>query len=87
MVTLKIYRWTWMVLIASTIVTVAVMIIRTSHHDLAVDPINIEEIVKVDLPDIAFVESENNLDRGASRWDMYIHRGQFLKGYQKKASR
>lgn len=83
MVTLKIYRWTWMVLI----VTVAVMIIRTSHHDLAVDPINIEEIVKVDLPDIAFVESENNLDRGASRWEMYIHRGQFLKGYQKKASR
>lgn len=54
MVTLKIYRWTWMVLIASTIVTVAVMIIRSSHHDLAVDPINIEEIVKVDLPDIAF---------------------------------
>ena len=33
------------------------MAIRTSHHDLAKDPNNIEKIVKVDLPDIAFVSS------------------------------
>ena len=55
------------------------MVIRTSHHDLAAAPDNIEKIVKVDLPEIASVESENNLDRGASKWDTYIHSGQFTE--------
>ena len=77
--TLKIYRWAWLTLIAVTIVTIAVLLIRTSHHDLAAAPDNIEKIVKVDLPEIASVESENNLDRGASRWDTYIHSGQFTE--------
>ena len=77
--TLKIYRWAWLTLIAVTIVTIAVLVIRTSHHDLAAAPDNIEKIVKVDLPEIASVESENNLDRGASRWDTYIHSGQFTE--------
>jgi hypothetical protein len=54
------------------------MLIRTSHHDLAADPNNIESIIGVDLPDIAFVESENNLDRSASRWDVFEHRGDFI---------
>lgn len=76
--TLKIYGWAWVVLIVATIITVVVMAIRTSHHDLAKDPNNIEKIVKVDLPDIAFVESENNLDRSASRWDIFEHRGKFI---------
>ena len=75
---LKIYGWAWVVLIVATIITVVVMAIRTSHHDLAKDPNNIEKIVKVDLPDIAFVESENNLDRSASRWDIFEHRGKFI---------
>ena len=75
---LKIYRWAWVVLIVATIITVVVMAIRTSHHDLAKDPNNIEKIVKADLPDIAFVESENNLDRSASRWDIFAHRGKFI---------
>lgn len=75
---LKIYRWAWVVLIVATIITVVVMAIRTSHHDLAKDPNNIEKIVKVDLPYIAFVESENNLDRSASRWDIFEHRGEFI---------
>ena len=77
--TLKIYRWAWLTLIAVTIVTIAVLVIRTSHHDLAAAPDNIEKIVKVDLPEIASVESENNLDRGASRWDTYNHSGQFTE--------
>jgi hypothetical protein len=77
--TLKIYRWAWFALIVVTIATIAVLVIRTSHHDLAADLNNIEKIVKVDLPDIAFVESEYNLDRGASRWDIYIHSGQFAE--------
>ena len=75
---MKIYGWAWVVLIVATIITVVVMAIRTSHHDLAKDPNNIEKIVKVDLPDIAFVESENNLDRSASRWDIFEHRGKFI---------
>lgn len=77
--TLKIYRWAWLTLIAVTIVTIAVLVIRTSHHDLAAAPDNIEKIVKVDLPEITSVESENNLDRGASRWDTYNHSGQFTE--------
>ena len=54
---LKIYGWAWVVLIAVTIVTFAVMIIYPSHHELAADPYSIEKIVKVDLPDIASVLS------------------------------
>ncbi|MBO5815404.1 MAG: hypothetical protein J6R30_04755 [Bacteroidales bacterium] len=75
---LKIYGWAWAAIIAATIVTFAVMIIYPSHHELAADPYSIEKIVKVDLPDIAFVESENNLDRSASRWDVFEHRGKFI---------
>ena len=77
--TLKIYRWAWLALIVVTIATIAVLVIRTSHHDLAAAPDNIEKILKVDLPEITSVESENNLDRGASRWDTYIHSGQFTE--------
>ena len=75
---LKIYGWAWVALIVATIIMVAVMSIRTSHHDLAADPNNIKRIVGVNLPDIAFVESENNLDRSASRWDIFEHRGKFI---------
>lgn len=76
---LKIYGLAWALLIPVTIVTLAGMMIRNSHHDLAADPNMIEKIVKVDLPDIASCESEDNLDRGASRWDRYIHHGQFTE--------
>lgn len=75
---LKIYGWAWATIIAATIVTFAVMIIYPSHHELAADSYSIEKIVKVDLPDIAFVESESNLDRSASRWDIFEHRGKFI---------
>lgn len=70
----KIYVLVWVVVIASAI---GVMVMSPSHHDLASDPYAVEKIVKVDLPDVARVESEDNLDRGTSRWDMYVHRGQF----------
>jgi hypothetical protein len=75
---LKIYGWTWVATILATLITVAVLKIHTSHHDLAEDPNNLEKIVKVDMPDIAFVESENNLSRSASRWDIYEHKGKFI---------
>ena len=73
----KIYLWACGVLVAAAIVAVVVAMVAPSHHDLARDPYAIERIVKVDLPEIVEVESEDNLDRGASRWDVYTHRVQF----------
>ena len=75
---LKIYGWTWVVVIAASILTFTIMAIHTSHHDLAKDPENIEKILKVDLPAIAYSESEDNLDRSASRWDIFEHKGKFI---------
>ena len=69
-----IYVLAWVVVIASAIGT---MVMSPSHHDLASDPYAVEKIVKVDLPEIVEVESEDNMCRGTSRWDMYVHRGQF----------
>ena len=76
---LKIYGWAWVAVIAATLITIAVIAIHPSHHDLARDANNIEKIVKVDLPDIAFSESWDNLDRSASRWDVYEHHGEFVE--------
>ena len=76
---LKIYGWTWVAVIAATLITIAVMVTHPSHHDLAQDANNLEKIAKVDLPDIAYSESSNNLDRTASRWDVFEHRGMFVR--------
>ena len=75
---LKIYAWVWVAVIAATLITIAVMAIYPSHHDLAQDVNNLEKIVKVDLPDIAYSDSSNNLDRTTSRWDVFEHRGMFV---------
>ena len=75
---LKIYGWAWVALIAATLIAIAVRAIYPSHHDLAQDANNLEKIVKVNLPDIAYSESSNNLDRTASRWDVFEHRGMFV---------
>ncbi len=74
---MKIYGWTWVIVMASSLIAAIAFVIHTSHHDLARDPNNLTKIVKVDLPAIAESKSENNLSRGASRWDMYIHHGRF----------
>ena len=73
----KIYLWAWAVFVVAAIVAVVAVMVIPSHHDLARDPYAIERIVKVDLPEIVEVESEDNLDRGASRWDVYTHTVQF----------
>lgn len=73
----KIYLWARVVLVAAAIVAVAAVMVIPSHHDLARDSYAIERIVKVDLPEIVEVESEDNLDRGSSRWDVYTHTVQF----------
>ena len=70
----KIYLWAWAVFGVAAIVAVVVAMVMPSHHDLARDPYAIERIVKVDLPEIVEVESKDNLDRGSSRWDVYMHR-------------
>jgi hypothetical protein len=75
---LKIYRLTWVAVISATLLTIVVMIVHESHHELAEDSNNLEKIVKVDLPDIESCESINNLDRGSSRWDIFGHRGKFV---------
>ena len=75
---LKIYRLTWVAVISATLLTIVVMIVHESHHELAEDSNNLEKIVKVDLPDIESCESINNLDRGSSRWDIFEHRGKFV---------
>ena len=82
--TLKIYGRAWVVVIAATLITIAVMAIYPSHHDLGQDANNLEKIVKVDLPDIAYSESSNNLDRTASRWDVFEHRGKFVSELPKE---
>lgn len=74
---LKIYGWAWGIVVMSTLLAIVLMWALPSHHDLAKDPHSIERIVKVDLPDIAHVESEDNMERGSSRWDAYTHCAQF----------
>lgn len=80
---LKIYGWAWVAIIAATIVTFAVMIIYPSHHELAADPYSIEKIIKVDLPDIASVQTMDDL--GRSRWDMFVHEGRFIEEISEKS--
>lgn len=74
---LKIYIWAWVALTSMSIFALVAASIHTSHHDLAENPNNIELITKLDLPEITETQSWNNLDRGASRWDTYIHRSLF----------
>ena len=82
---LKIYGWAWVAVIAATLITAAVMAVYPSHHDFARDANNLEKIVKVDLPDIACSESSDNLDRTASRWDVFEHRGKFVSDLPEEA--
>ncbi len=74
----RIYGWTWVAVIAATLALMIGMFFHTSHHELADDPRNLEKIVKVDLPGIVFCYSDNNLERGSSRWDIFEHRGKFV---------
>ena len=75
---LKIYKWSWVAVITATLIAILIVTVsHISHHELAEDPNNLDKILKVDLPDVANVESENDLSRGASRWDVYIHHGLF----------
>ena len=75
----KIYLLLWVGVIVSFVLLVVAARagLFSPHHRLAQDPTNIEKITKIDLPDIASVESWNNLKRGSSRWDLFEHRFEF----------
>lgn len=71
----KIYLWAW----AVAFVIITGCIVWPSHHDLATDPDKLGAIVNLRLPDIAESEYEDNLDRGASRWDFYSYHAFFAE--------
>ena len=79
---LKIYIWSWVVIIAITICGSIVLSVisgnGTEHHNhlikLSESPEYIENVIKVDLPDIAHLES----DYGAgSSWTTYSYELKF----------
>lgn len=78
---LRKYLLLWVgVIVCSVIVVVAYYAgFFVRHHKLAQDPTNIERITGLDLPDIASVESWDNLDRGTSCWDCFGHHSVFAE--------
>lgn len=50
-----------------------------SLHKQACNPNRIESLVDLRLPDILEVKSDDNLDRGASRFDHYVHDIKFVE--------
>lgn len=75
---MKIYALAWVVVLAATLVFVLLkMTVAPSHHGLAKNPYDVEKIIGVELPDIACVESDDNMDRTTSCWDCYTHYVQF----------
>ena len=69
----KIYLWAW----AVAFIVITGLVVWPSHHELARDPKKVGVIVNLRLPDIADYEYEDNLDRGASRWDCYSYHAFF----------
>ena len=76
----KVYLWAW----AMVFVIIAGFIVWSSHHELARDPKKVGKIVNLRLPDIADYEYEDNLDRGASRWDCYSYKAFFTENISEK---
>lgn len=71
----KIYSWAW----AVALVIIIGLVVWPSHHELARDPKKVGAIVNLRLPDIVNYEYEDNLDRGASRWDCYSYHAFFAE--------
>ena len=76
---LRIYGWAWVCLLTATAITALVMAIFPSHHKLAKNPAKVDKVVGVDLPELTNIQSTNNLDRTASRWDWYSHSAEFTE--------
>ena len=52
----KIYGWAWVALIVVTILSLLLMLVVPSHHDLAADPYRVEQIVDVPKHIISKIE-------------------------------
>lgn len=76
---LKVYLLLWVGVIVSfvSLIVASRAGLLSPHHRLAQDPANIEKIIRLDLPDIASVESWDNLERGSSCWDCFQHCSHF----------
>lgn len=72
---LKKSLWKWAAIIA--MITLSCIAISNTHNSIASDPHNVKKITGLDLPEIIHTDSEDNLERGTSRWDCFIHRAQF----------
>ena len=72
---LKKSLWKWAAIIA--MITLSCIAISNTHSNITSDPHNVKKITGLDLPKITHTDSEDNLQRGASRWDCFIHRAQF----------
>lgn len=61
------------------------LVFRTNyHHSTAADYQKLINKLRVNLPDIADVESWDNYDRGASRWDCLEHKITFTTPLQER---
>lgn len=76
---LRKYLWAWAAALFSLFLFIATAqsAIFRPHHSLAQNEANIEKIVKLDLPEVVSVDSQDNLERGASRWDCFTHESLF----------
>ena len=71
----KKHLWKWAAIIA--LIILSCIAISNTHSNIARNPHNVKKITGLDLPEITHTDSEDNLERGASRWDCFIHRAQF----------
>lgn len=49
------------------------------HHKLGANPERLLKKLKVELPEVQSIESSDNFDRGASRFDCYNHTVRFVE--------
>ena len=72
---LKKSLWKWAAIIA--MITLSCIAISNTHNSIASNPHNVKKITGLDLPEIIHTDCEDNLERGASRWECFIHHAQF----------
>ena len=69
----------WKGAIIIALITLSYYAMSNTHSSIARDPYNITRITGLDLPKIASVESESNLERTSSAWDCFVHCAQFAE--------
>ena len=61
------------IIIAASLMFIIPLLRMNSHHQTAADYKKVLKKIKVELPNASKVESWDNYDRGASRWDCLEH--------------